>query len=175
MPKHVSFETPIDWRQWKLDQSIRSLRMWVDPDGDLYAVPVVVVDPTGVAASARQPITPYTDFHETSVISGPPVQVASPPLLTNLDIYGMRLDLGIINAAVAAPFNLRFYEAQSGRNIFITRIWVPLAAYPHEIIFDFSAHPIHVPWMAGGNPVYAEWSAAFARDDVFCTIWGHAE
>jgi hypothetical protein len=57
--KHVTVGKAIDWQQWQLDQSVRSIRFQVDKDNDLYALPVVVIDPTTesvkAAANAWEP------------------------------------------------------------------------------------------------------------------------
>jgi hypothetical protein len=65
---HVQVGKAIDWSQWQLDRSVRSLRMQTDRDNDLYAVPVVVVDPTGDMVTANPGVvkTPWM-FQATSV------------------------------------------------------------------------------------------------------------
>jgi len=101
MPKHVSFETPIDWRQWKLDRAIRSMRMWVDGENDLYAVPVVIVDPTGLNASADGQTRgiPWIETQQLSFLPGDVIHNA--PNGMESYVQGWRFDPAGCTKAVA--------------------------------------------------------------------------
>jgi len=64
---HVTINRPIDWSQWNLDRSIRSIRMQVDRDNDMYALPVVVIDPTGDQVRTDTPIRTDWEWYATAV------------------------------------------------------------------------------------------------------------
>jgi hypothetical protein len=44
---HVTVGKPLDWVKCQFDRSVRSVRFQVDKDNDLYAVPVMIMDPRG--------------------------------------------------------------------------------------------------------------------------------
>jgi hypothetical protein len=44
--RKVTTSIPIDWAQWRLSQSVRNLHFEADADGDVYALPVMIIDPT---------------------------------------------------------------------------------------------------------------------------------
>jgi len=155
MPKHVSFETPIDWRQWKLDRAIRSLRMWVDADNDLYAVPVVVVDPTafegnaGIANagnvqrarwSVQYPIASATQYYFT------PFGAATGPWT----LYGFEISVNTAVKAVAGPVLVYIADLCDGAQNFIYygEVWCPTASAAG---YDRIQMTLPVPWRSRGN------------------------
>ena len=113
--KHVTVGKAIDWQQWQLDQSVRSIRFQVDKDNDLYALPVVVIDPTmeKVSASANAwqsfalgghlSVTPSnTGYYEVDLPVGYDIEVDSMNLvittagaaLDTAEIYGIFIATG---------------------------------------------------------------------------------
>ena len=54
--KKVTCGGPINFQQLQLDKQVRGLRMEVDKDNDLIALPVVVVDTTGPQTVASTPL-----------------------------------------------------------------------------------------------------------------------
>jgi len=175
MPKHVSFETPIDWRQWKLDQAIRSLRMWVDGEGDLYAVPVVVVDPTGAASSATLPQHPCINWENASLITNAGVNIIAQPTAGQyIKLYGMKLDFSMTaDAGGPAHFRLIIEDYPSGVGLFALQIYVAAAAYNHEIVLNFL--PSFLTNLTPGSSINARWFAPPSTATVRCDAWGRME
>lgn len=171
MPKHVSFETPVDWRQWKLDQAIRSLRMWVDGEGDLYAVPVVVVDPTG-NKSAADGLTRGAGWWERVNIGGfagvIPIHATTAELTSYL--VGAQLDYENCSLAVAAlwGYSLRGVGPPATAYRWSHYAWLDVnPAFRPSLVVPFGTSPIPFP---GGIEAVIPGATV---GNVELTVWGY--
>ena len=116
--KHVTVGRAIDWQQWQLDQSVRSIRMQVDKEGDLYALPVVVIDPTGekVSASPSRTTTVYDDLITSGI-----TDLWIPPDDQDAYVQGFVIDYGNLTSVAPLAATIRFRDRQDA----------PIAWYGH--------------------------------------------
>ena len=143
--RHVTVGKAIDWQQWQLDQAVRSVRMQVDHEGDLYAIPVIVVDPTkeltvtGLSAPA-----PWYGYGT--------MQAAMTYITFNTPIQGRsswitKISIDFANATILGGAQNQFFVQTNDGLTQLFRTWQYFpAALPNPprptVIWDFGAHPI---------------------------------
>lgn len=169
--RHVTVGKAIDWQQWQLDQAVRSVRMQVDKDGDLYALPVIVVDPTkektvtGVSAPA-----PWYGYGT--------MQVAITYITFNTPVQGrsswitkIAIDFGDATIPLGG-LNQFFVQTNDGLlQLFRTWQYFPAALTPRPtVIWDFSSHPINAGPSGCGCGMTADLTV-FTQIAVHC--WGY--
>jgi len=103
--KKVTCGGPINFLQWNLDTQVRGLRMEVDKDNDLIALPVVVVDPTKSQVSANPVSVPLNEMIygagviDSAVVWQPAGPAASTPS-SYFNLLSLSIDPGSCTLAV---------------------------------------------------------------------------
>jgi len=165
---HVTVGKAIDWQQMGFDQSVRGMRVQLDKDNDMYALPVIVMDPTGDRVEATGLPTDRWEWLATAV-SAVVTDVHFPAVgrTTFLDQYEVCFG-GDTLAAAAANYVL-----------FID----PVVGIPHDVMFWCGVnaeykppynltlkYPLEFP-----NGMRIQLFSALASGSVQIHIWGHDE
>jgi hypothetical protein len=146
--KHVTVGKAIDWQQWQLDQSVRSIRFQVDKDNDLYALPVVVIDPTGALTTA-----PPSNYHPITWREGVALAGFGPfplhlPVLPQTISYicGLGIDYEDVRLVAAAAVTGSLLRVDTGAPVATHRFWVDVAAnFKPSHTIDLRDFPIPCP------------------------------
>ena len=166
--KHVTVGKAIDWQQWQLDQSVRSIRFQVDKDNDLYALPVVVIDPTGDKVIAQGATVLDWEWLATSVSAiVTDVDMPAPGFTTFLDQY--EICWGGDTLGVAAVNYVLFVEPVIG--VLHDVMWWCGVNAVHREPYNFKLkYPLEFP-----NGMRMQLFSALATGQVQVHIWGHEE
>jgi len=172
--KHVTVGRAIDWQQWQLDQAVRSVRMQVDKDGDLYALPVIVVDPTkGLTVTGISSPTPWYGYGT--------MQAAMTYITFNVPAGGRsswitKISIDFANATMFGGGLNQFFVQTNDGLLQLFRTWqyfpAALPATPPRttVMWDFSAHPIWAGPSGCGCGMTGDMDA-FTQIAVHC--WGY--
>jgi hypothetical protein len=168
---HVQVGKAIDWSQWQLDRSVRSLRMQTDRDNDLYAVPVVIVDATGDKAQADG-ITRGTPFWYAQNIGGIAAAFAyhtpADPSLTSY-LVGVQVDYDDATLAVAGPWAFSLFPSVGStayRWTHTTYLGVA-AQFKPSLVINFGQTPIPFP---GGISIVIPGATV---GNIELRVWGY--
>ena len=166
--RHVTVGKAIDWQQWQLDQAVRSIRFQVDKDNDLYALPVVVIDPTGDKVIAQGATVLDWEWLATSVSAiATDVHMPATGFTTFLDQY--EVCFGGDRLAVAAVNYLLFIDPAVGV-LHDLAWWCEVAASSKPAYNLTLKYPLEF-----ATGMRMQLFTALASGQVQLHIWGHDE
>lgn len=129
---HVTVGNAIDWQQMNLDQSVRSIRMWIDKERDLYAVPVIVIDPTSSKVSANGIVPGILWESHEYFWDALPIQMHVPPVGMRSYIIGIEVsDIGS-TLAVAGLQGINVFSMDPAALLFQHGWWAEVNPAYHD-------------------------------------------
>ena len=167
--RHVSINRPLDFAQWNLDGNVRSVRIQVDKDNDMYCLPVIVVDPTRplVKAVSPTPINTWEWLATSVTVVATSVHIPAAGFTTFLDQYEISW-MGDTMAAGAANFML-FLSPTVGILHDVGWWSIATAAYkePYTCTLKYPLEYV--------DELRVQLFAALTSGNVGIHIWGHDE
>ena len=166
--RKVKTSVPIDWQQWQLTESVRNLHLEADADGDLYALPVIIIDPTKEKVSAIALWRGiWTDWVDVSAIGNQVIHNAG---TATSRLLGLWVDYA--NSAVgAAAKSTIFINERGGASAtkFQHEFYTPAAALPRpSFVIDFSNNEL---WCTYGVSVLNMQN--FGATNIQVGAWGY--
>ena len=141
--RKVKVGGPINFQQWNLDQQVRGLRLEVDKDNDLIALPVLVVDTTGEPSTLTSSIsTPTVQTIRGSIKSSfGPTTFWTPDAGKRIRLLG-----GVISGSnlTLAAAGTEYIVIETNSSAYILELTQQLdAAVPKDLApFEFSLGPV---------------------------------
>jgi len=171
---HVTIGKSLDWQQMGFDQSVRGMRVQVDKDNDVYAVPVIMIDPTGTKKVSAQGVCPGGIWCERQTITtGPtfyPVHIAP----DGMDSYVLGLTLDYADSTFAAAALAAVAWCDNEPPVYPVRYFhyfhcAAAAAFRNSLVVPFGEKPLR---FAHGVQGYNQTSFAGATG-VVLGCWGY--
>ena len=146
--KKVKVGGPINFRQWNLDQQVRGLRLEVDKDNDLIALPVISVNPASdqtVSNASALIVRGYVAWG-----GGPGNVDVLVPRDPTKDIYLLQLQIVPAGLSLAVPAIHRLDirdKANPPINRYFLHTWLPAVPdYMEPVVINFPCPGIRFPF-----------------------------
>lgn len=170
--RKVKVGGPINFQQWNLDQQVRGLRLEVDSDNDLLALPVVIVDPTQkpevLAATSAQPQVWQWGAIDTDIV-GPKVVLPVNNPGETIMLAGFVISFGGPTIAAAGLVGINVSDASANMEWNFYSYCGPVAQPLDPIVVIF---PDPLP-LTKGEDFSVDLSGPLVSGKIIVTAWGY--